>query len=67
MYSLTNESIKSANLTPEEEKVLRMRYGIALDADTPLEQSKDPALLRLEMRILEEMRRRRLWGPKMPK
>jgi len=54
---LTNEDIKAANLTPEEEKVLRMRYGIAPDPQDSLGHREDPSLQLAEARVRAQLKR----------
>ena len=52
---LTDKALKSANLTPEEENVLRMRYGIPLEPGTALNHSTDPEVLRLEALLVRKL------------
>ena len=50
--------IAAADLTPEEEKVIRMRYGLSITDDTPVGPSEDgPSRVEdLEARVLHRMR-----------
>ena len=62
---ITREELKaaldSADLTAEEEKVLRMRYGLAADADMELgtragDEATQAQLLDLEAQLLRALR-----------
>lgn len=49
-------ALRQARLTSEEEKVLRMRYGIPIDAAAPLESQAEAATpaVRAELMALEQ-------------